>query len=65
MEIGSSCYLYRLAIIGDTADSSGNNTDSFAVPSGWNYNTTYFLSVKEEYTLITASKPSTLKRLHS
>jgi hypothetical protein len=65
MEIGSSCYLYRLAIRGDTADSSGNNTDSFAVPSGWNYNTTYFLSVKEEYTLITASKPSTLKRLHS
>jgi hypothetical protein len=42
LSIGNHTISFR----GDTADSSGNNTDSFAVPSGWNYNTTYFLSIK-------------------
>lgn len=42
LSIGNHTISFR----GDTADSSGNNTDSFAVPTGWNYNTTYFLSIK-------------------
>lgn len=42
LSIGNHTISFR----GDTADSPGNNTDSFAVPSGWNYNTTYFLSIK-------------------
>ncbi|MGI8833436.1 MAG: hypothetical protein ACR2IS_12495 [Nitrososphaeraceae archaeon] len=37
---------HTISFRGDTADSSGNNTDSFAVPTGWNYNTSYLLSIK-------------------
>ena len=31
---------------GETVDIQDNKTKSFAVPSGWNYNTTYLLTVK-------------------
>ena len=37
---------HTISFRGDTVDNSGNNTDSFAVPTGWNYNTTYSLSIK-------------------
>jgi hypothetical protein len=37
---------HTISFKGDTADSSGNNTHSFAVPSGWNYNTTYNLTIE-------------------
>ena len=42
LSIGNHTISFR----GDTADSSGNNTDSFALPTGWNFNTTYLLSIK-------------------
>ena len=38
--------IHTISFRGDTTDSSRNNTDSFALPTGWNYNTTYFLSIK-------------------
>lgn len=37
---------HTISFKGDTVDSSGNNTNSFAVPTGWNYNTTYLLTIK-------------------
>ena len=36
---------HTISFEGETVDNQDNNTQNFAVPSGWNYNTTYLLTV--------------------